>query len=92
VSQKVAARLKASLCAKAEALGFDACAIADVDGIPQAPGRLRQFLADGHHATMEWMAETQERRGSPCVLWPEARRIITLAMTYAGEGDPLAPA
>ncbi|WP_029057704.1 tRNA epoxyqueuosine(34) reductase QueG [Stappia stellulata] len=90
MSQKAAARLKASLCKKAEELGFDACAIADVDGIPQAPGRLRQFLADGHHATMEWMAETETRRGAPRELWAGTRRIVTLAMTYAGEGDPLA--
>ncbi|MBC00624.1 MAG: tRNA epoxyqueuosine(34) reductase QueG [Rhodobacteraceae bacterium] len=91
LSQKAAARLKASLCKKAEELGFDACAIADADAIPQAPGRLRQFLADGHHATMEWMAETETRRGAPRELWADTRRIVTLAMTYAGEGDPLAP-
>ncbi|MCA1244816.1 tRNA epoxyqueuosine(34) reductase QueG [Stappia stellulata] len=91
MSQKAAARLKASLRKKAEELGFDACAIADADAIPQAPVRLRQFLADGHHATMEWMAETETRRGAPRELWADTRRIVTLAMTYAGEGDPLAP-
>ncbi|WP_425089954.1 tRNA epoxyqueuosine(34) reductase QueG [Stappia sp.] len=91
MSQKAAARLKASLRKKAEELGFDACAIADADAIPQAPGRLRQFLADGHHATMAWMAETETRRGAPRELWADTRRIVTLAMTYAGEGDPLAP-
>lgn len=82
--------MKTSLCKKAEELGFDACAIAEADAIPEAPGRLRRFLADGHHATMDWMAETEERRGLPRALWPQASRIITLAMTYAGEGDPLA--
>ena len=37
------------------------------------------------------MAETETRRGAPRALWADTRRIVTLAMTYAGEGDPLAP-
>ena len=75
---------------KAEALGFDAARIADADAVPQAPARLRQFLADGHHGTMQWMPETEERRGSPSVLWPGVRRIVTLALSYTPQEDPLA--
>ncbi len=38
---------------------------------------------------MGWIAETAERRGSPVVLWPEARSAIMLAMNYGTGFDPL---
>jgi len=79
---------------KAAALGFDGVRIAAADSIPQAGGRLQDFLARGHHGTMSWMAETAERRASPAALWPQVRSVIMLAMNYgpdaAPENDPLA--
>jgi epoxyqueuosine reductase len=39
---------------------------------------------------MDWMAETEERRGDPRALWPEVRSIVMLGMSYAPSGDPLA--
>ncbi|ADZ72578.1 tRNA epoxyqueuosine(34) reductase QueG [Polymorphum gilvum] len=80
----------AALRARAAALGFDALGVAPSDAIPQAPARLRRFLADGHHATMAWMAETEARRADPRVLWPQVRSVIMLAMTYGPDTDPLA--
>ncbi|AXS39152.1 tRNA epoxyqueuosine(34) reductase QueG [Breoghania sp. L-A4] len=84
-----AERLKAEIAARAGALGFDACRVTSADAIPQAAPRLRQFLSDGHHASMEWMAETAERRASPRALWPEVRSVIMLGMNYGPDGDPL---
>jgi epoxyqueuosine reductase len=78
------------LLEKAAALGFDAARVADAGAVPQTPSRLRAFIADGHHGTMQWMAETEERRAAPSALWPGARRIVTLALSYAPDGDPLA--
>jgi len=76
---------------RAAQLGFDAIAITTPDSIPDAPDRLKTFLADGHHASMEWMAETRDRRLDPKVLWPEVRSIILLAMNYGpGDNDPAA--
>src|SRR5690606_33519470 len=43
----------------------------------------------GRHGTMEWMAETAERRGTPKGLWPEVRSIIMLGMNYGPDRDPL---
>ena len=39
---------------------------------------------------MDWMATTAARRGHPLALWPEARSIVMLGMSYAPEEDPLA--
>jgi epoxyqueuosine reductase len=62
------------------------------DAIPQAPARLRQFLAEGLHGDMDWLASTQERRSDPRALWSDVRSIVLLGLNYgptAGH-DPLA--
>ena len=85
-----ARRLKLTAFLKEEARdkGFDLCRVTLPESIPQAPGRLRQFIADGQHGTMEWMAETAERRGDPRVLWSEVRSVVVFAMNYGPEHDP----
>lgn len=85
-----AARLKRFLIEEAKAAGFDAVAFTTPDAIPQAPARLRQYIADGHHADMVWMEETEERRANPAALWPEVRSIMMLAMNYGPDTNPLA--
>ena len=81
-------KLTAFIRAEAAAQGFDLCRITHPDSIPQAPGRLRTFLNDGHHGTMEWMAETRERRGDPKVLWPEVRSVVVFGLNYGPDEDP----
>ena len=39
---------------------------------------------------MAWMAERLHHRRSPQDLWPEARSVIALGMSYAPAADPLA--
>ncbi len=82
-------RLKRFLIEEATAAGFDAVAFTTPDAIPQAPARLRQYIADGDHADMAWMEETEERRANPSVLWPEVRSIMMLAMNYGPDHNPL---
>ena len=84
------ARLKQALQERARELGFDIIGIATPDSIPLAAERLRQFLAEGAHGDMEWMQTTAQRRGDPRALWPQARSIIMLGLSYARDGDPLA--
>ena len=75
---------------RAAAEGFGAARIARLGADPKQAERLRQFLAEGRHGGMGWMAETEERRASPLTLWPEARSAILLAQNYAQDMDPLA--
>jgi epoxyqueuosine reductase len=82
--------LKAELQRRAKNLGFDALAVTTPDAIPQAAPRLARALADGHHATMDWLASRAEWRGDPSALWPEARSVAMLAMNYGPEADPRA--
>ena len=82
--------LKARIVARAASLGFHACRVATPDAIPEAGARLDAWLAAGRHGTMDWMAETAERRRSPASLWPEVRSVLMLGINYGPEGDPLA--
>ncbi|SEC95972.1 epoxyqueuosine reductase [Beijerinckia sp. 28-YEA-48] len=75
---------------RAAELGFDQCRIAAPDAIPQAPARLQQWLGEGAHGEMDWMAETAERRSDPRALWSEVRSVIVLAVNYGPDTDPLA--
>ncbi len=81
--------LKAELATEARRLGFDACAITHPNAIPDAPARLAQFVAEGRHGQMSWMAERMGWRADPAALWREARSIIMLAECYTPAHDPL---
>lgn len=81
-------RLRALIDAEARRAGFDAVAVTRPGAIPLAPARLAEFVADGFHGSMEWIAETIERRAEPSTLWPEVRSIIVLAMNYGPDRDP----
>ena len=72
------------------ALGFAACGFADAREDPLRARRLEQWLGEGAHGSMEWMATRLEHRRSPKGLWPEARSVIALGMSYAPAADPLA--
>ena len=84
------ADLRIGLEVKARELGFCAIGFARADAAPRSGERLRQWLAEGAHGDMIWMAETEERRASPAGLWPEVRSIVSLGMSYAPAVDPLA--
>jgi epoxyqueuosine reductase len=75
---------------KAKALGFCAFGVARPDSAPLAGARLRQWLDEGCHGDMIWMADTADRRESPAGLWAEVKSIVSLGMSYAPVQDPLA--
>ncbi|MFC0217861.1 tRNA epoxyqueuosine(34) reductase QueG [Pseudochelatococcus lubricantis] len=82
--------MKQALVARARAEGFDVVRVTRADAIPEAGARLESWLAAGHHASMDWMAQTADRRASPHALWPEVRSVIVLAMNYGPADDPMA--
>ena len=90
VNASTATLLKHDLAAEARRLGFAACGIAPAREDPVRAGRLAQWLGEGLHGTMDWMATRAYHRRSPEGLWPEARSVIALGMSYAPAGDPLA--
>ena len=83
-------KLISALEAEARALGFCAFGIAPAAEDASRAERLDGWVAAGMHGTMEWMEGRAEHRRSPQGLWPEARSVIALGMSYAPAADPLA--
>ncbi len=83
------ATLSEEIKAEALRLGFAQCGIARADA---HDGRtaLSEWLGDGNHGSMAWMEERAVQRAAPQSLWPEARSVIALGMSYAPAIDPLA--
>ncbi len=76
-----------ALKAEAERLGFVAVGIADA-GANFADG-LHDWLESGAHGEMGWMESRATERASPHGLWPDARSVIMLGMSYAPASDPM---
>jgi epoxyqueuosine reductase len=79
----------AALQAHAREVGFCAFGIAPAGTDPVHGDRLSAWLAQGMHGTMEWMETRAHQRRAPQALWPEARSVIALGMSYAPSEDPL---
>lgn len=75
--------------ARARHLGFEAFRVTRPDAVPSLRERLSEWLAAGHHGTMDWMEERAEQRAAPGALWPEARSVVMLGMNAGPEQDPL---
>lgn len=80
--------LKIALRAEAEKLGFNAFGVTDAASDFSEP--LGEWLESGAAGEMDWMAARADQRASPRSLWPEARSVIALGMSYAPASDPLA--
>ncbi|HEY6431114.1 MAG TPA: tRNA epoxyqueuosine(34) reductase QueG [Acetobacteraceae bacterium] len=76
---------------RALALGFDAIGFCRAELGPEARTRLAEFLQSGQHGDMGWLATRADQRSHPQALWPEARTVIALGLSYAPDSDPLEP-
>jgi len=62
-------------------LGFQHVGIADTD-LSTAETYLNQWLLEGQHGDMEWMARHGNKRSQPARLVPDTLRIITVRLDY----------
>ena len=63
-------------------VGFDACGIARADALSDSEYPLRQWLARGWNAELDYMGRNVEKRMDPRLLLPGARSIICVASAY----------
>ena len=82
--------MKALLVQRALDEGFSKLRICAPEAVPEAAARLQEFLAEGRHGQMAWMAARAEWRGDASALWPQARSVIMLAEAYTPQSDPMA--
>ena len=82
--------LSKSVIARAAKLGFTRPHVVDLNlyGEDAAKG-LADYIAKNHHGTMDWMAQTQERRSHPQTLWSDAKSAVVVGFNYGPEHDPL---
>ncbi len=80
---------KAKLWTQAQAAGFCAMGVTTPVAIAGAERRLRNFLAEGRHGEMAWLAKRVSQRANPKLLWPGVRSIVMLGMNYAPQANPL---
>ncbi|MFZ4764051.1 MAG: tRNA epoxyqueuosine(34) reductase QueG, partial [Roseimicrobium sp.] len=79
--------LKAELQHLARQLGFDDCRIAPA--LPAAHRELyAQWVAEGKHGEMAWMARNVERRSDPRLVLTGAQSVIVFAMNYYQGAKP----
>ncbi len=90
VNRQETASLEDALKAKARELGFAAVGIAPAADNPEQAERLHAWLNAGFHGDMGWMQDRADVRQGPQSMWPEARSVIALGMSYAPDVDPLA--
>lgn len=82
-------KLKPFLKAEAERLGFSNMRIVKTSDTPQLGEQLSEFVANDYHGSMDWLAETKDRRSNPSTLWPDVKSIIMLSMNYGPDGAVL---
>jgi epoxyqueuosine reductase len=77
---------------KAAELGFEKAGIARAGGAPRGDF-FERWLAEGRHATQEYLARAPGRRRDPAEVLPGARSIVCVAKNYQSPGlhssDPL---
>jgi epoxyqueuosine reductase len=78
--------LAASIKTWGRELGFGAVAIAAVD-MTEPSQTLQQWLADGRHGEMDYMARHAHVRADPAQLLPGAVRSISARLDYRPRGD-----
>lgn len=78
VSDRAVSDLKVRLVAA----GFDAVRFASLEDPAPGAAELRSWLELGHHAGMDWMPRSLEKRLDPQLVLPEARSIILLGVNY----------
>ena len=73
---------------EARALGFDAVGISRVSSNQPAShpdslfARLNEWLRQGYHGAMDWMARNPARRADPQAVLPGCRSVISVGMNY----------
>ena len=67
---------------KALELGFSKIGIARAEKLGAESGRLVEWLNQGYHGTMDWMARNVEKRTDPQQILPGAQSVIAVALNY----------
>ncbi len=74
--------LSSAIKSKAAALGFDACGLARASALEEYKPVLDQWLKQGFHGRMGYMANHFDKRLDPRLLTEGAKTVVVVAMNY----------
>ena len=69
-------------------IGFDAVGFCPANLTSEIRDQLIAFIQAGYHGDMGWLAARAEQRSHPQALWPEAKSVIAVGLSYAPEESP----
>ena len=85
----MSASMRNFLASEANKAGFEAFGVTAAKADTITGDRLRNFVTQGHHASMTWMEDTLERRLSPDAMWAQAKSALVFGMNYGPQQNPL---
>ncbi len=63
-------------------LGFSKVGVARAEILKDEGRRLQEWLGHKYHASMKWMEREMEKRVDPCLVFPQAKSVVCVAMNY----------
>ncbi len=78
--------LAISIKTLATEFGFQRCGISDV-ALDEDEAHLRDWLAQGFHGSMDWMARHGDKRSRPQELIPGTVRVVSVGLDYGRDVD-----
>jgi len=63
-------------------VGFEACGIAKADALTDDAVFMKQWLHDGNHGEMHYLARNFEKRTDPRLLVPDCKSIVVVLLNY----------
>lgn len=67
---------------QARALGFDKVGIVPAEALTEEGGKLREWLEQGFHGQMAYMARDPQQRSDPRLLMASAKSVVCVALNY----------
>ena len=74
---------------KAHDLNFHSIGFCQANLSKDIAKHLKEFVCEGRHGSMQWLADTIERRSHPKNMWRSAQTAIILGSNYGPEKNPL---
>ena len=79
--------MKSRMTDLAGRLGFADCRIAKIGGPAAHAGEFQQWVSEGSHGDMAWMARNVERRSDPREVLAGVKSVVVVALNYFQGGD-----
>ena len=74
---------------RAYKLDFDDIGFCEANINKEVSKHLKEFVLEGRHGSMNWIADTLDRRSNPKNMWKNAKTAIILGSNYGPKSSPL---